>query len=280
MFDMPFIRWVIASTLLAVGVISTSADEPLLLRLHLTTYETYNYSCTIVMQVASRYQRSEDGLQQDSTSMNMNVTLRVLDVVMGQATIECTISDIEVNGRLAPPLQMTVVVDPTGRLIASDIPSEEPIARLILSAFSPSDLIGVQLPQQPVKRGSIWTVPKNDTITVEGATGAVYTTGNVEHMLTGVRDTFGITCWALESTVNNFEQRGRITAEGVDLDVSGFGTQSSDTYLEASTGMLMAQRQTLYLNSVTRPVNDELAKQVTLEVSTQVKINMQRRATR
>lgn len=274
------ITWVTATILITSGVVSSAADDRHLLRLNLKKYESFSYECDAEMVTTATYRNAQEEPQTSQTSMNMNITLRVADVVMGQATIECTVSELRVSQREVPPFQLTFVVDPTGRVISSNAPSEDPIARLISSTITPAELIGVPLPKEPVRLGATWTTRKDDTITVEGANGVVYTQGALTNTFAAIKDTFGLPCWVIESSTKNVRQHGDISAEGIDLTVSGSGQQIGKSFVDVSTGMVIRQEQTMSLQSTTRPVNDELAAQATVDIATSLKIVMQRRAIR
>lgn len=257
-----------------------AADERHLLRLNLKKYESFSYECDAVMTTTATYRNTQEEPQVSQTAMDMNVTLRVTDVVMGQATIECTVSELRVSQRDAPSFQLIFVVDPTGRVISSSSPSDDPIARLISSTITPTELIGVPLPKEPVRIGATWTTRKDDTITVEGASGVVYTQGTLTNTFAAIRDTFGLPCWVIESATKNVRQHGDITAEGIDLLVSGTGQQQGKSYIDITTGMVIRQEQSMSLQSTTRPVSEELAAQATVDIATSLKIVMQRRAIR
>lgn len=273
-------RWVFAIILIGSGVVANAADERHLLRLNLKKYESFSYECDAVMTTVAKYRNSSEEPQTSTTSMNMNVTLRVTDVVMGQATIDCAVTELRVMQRYAAPFELTFVVDPTGRVISTTAASDDPIARLIMSTITPTELIGVPLPKDPVRVGASWTTKKDDTITVDGATGVVYTQGTLSNTFAGIRDTFGLPCWIIESSTKNVRQFGDITAEGIDLTVSGVGQQNGKSYHDVQTGMVIRQEQTMALQSTTRPVSDELAEQATLEIATTLRIVLQRRAIR
>jgi hypothetical protein len=273
-------RWVIPAILIGSGVVASASDERHLLRLNLKKYETYSYECDAVMTTVAKYRNSTEEPQTSSTTMNMNVTLRVTDVVMGQSSLACTISELRVMQRDAPSFELSFVVDPTGRVISSTAESDDPIARLIMSTITPTELIGVPLPKEPVKIGATWSTKKDDTISVDGAAGRVYTQGTLTNTFSAIRDTFGLPCWIIESATKNVRQYGDITAEGIDLTVSGTGQQSGKSYIDVSTGMVIRQEQSMSLQSTTRPVSDELAEQATLEIATTLTIILQRRAIR
>ncbi len=272
--------WVFAIILIGSGIGANAADERHLLRLNLKKYESFSYECDAVMTTVAKYRNSTEEPQTSTTTMNMNVTMRIADVVMGQATIECSVSELRVLQRYAAPFELTFVVDPTGRVISTTAASDDPIARLIMSTITPTELIGVPFPKDPVRIGASWTTKKDDTISVEGATGVVYTQGTLTNTFKAIRDTFGLPCWFIESSTKNVRQFGDITAEGIDLTVSGVGQQSGTSFHDAATGMVIRQEQMISLQSTTRPVSDELAEQATLEIATTLSIVLQRRAIR
>jgi hypothetical protein len=273
-------RWVISAILIGSGAVANASDERHLLRLNLKKYESYSYECDAVMTTVAKYRNSAEEPQTSSTTMNMNVTLRVTDVVMGQLSLTCTISELRVMHRDAPAFEIAFVVDPTGRVISSTAESDNPIARLIMSTITPTELIGVPLPKDPVKIGATWSTKKDDTISVDGASGSVYTHGTLMNTLSGIRDTLGLPCWVIESSTKNVRQYGDITTEGIDLTVSGNGQQTGKSFLDVSTGMVIRQEQSMSLQSTTRPVSDELAEHATLDISTTLSIVLQRRAIR
>lgn len=270
-------------TTLVLSGFSAPADateDSHLLRLNLKKYESYSFECEAELSTLARYRTAEDQVDPSVTTMNMYITLRVLDVVMGQATIECTVSDLYVQQKQAPSFQITFVVDPTGRVLSRTSPSDDPMTNLIMSTISPSELLGVPLPIQAVRFGSRWSTPKDDTITVDGATGAVYTSGTLSNTFVAIRDTFGLPCWEISSFTDNVRQRGEITSEGIDLTIEGSGKQSGVTFLDVSTGMLIRQELVMSFKSTTRPTNNDLAEQATLDVITSLRISMLRRAIR